>query len=53
MVKEKRVLKHWITDEIYSLLLVGETGPTQSLRLWHCQTLAICYHLYIRIEAFS
>lgn len=53
MVKEESVLKHWVTDEIFSLRLVGETGPTQSLGLCHCQTLAICYHLYIHIETFS
>lgn len=52
MVKEESVLKHWITDEIYSLLL-GETDPMQSLRLCHCQTLAICCHSHIHTEPFS
>lgn len=53
MVKEESVLKNWLTDEIYSLLLVGKPGPTQSLRLCHSQTLAICYHSHSHWSIFT
>lgn len=53
MVKEESVLRHWLTDEIYSLLLVGKPGPTQSLRLCHGQTLAICYHSHSHWSIFT
>lgn len=55
MAKEEDiiVLKHWIIDEISSLLFVEETGHNQSLRLCHCHSLAFYYHSQTHIEAFS